>query len=114
MSVAEQLPFPDAARTSDPDTSHAAADRMLRTAGELEQLIVDTIAASRFPMTAEQVADRIVDLHPKRWRWSSVVTAISRVRRNLKLIEWAEAEGKTPTGSRAHTLRIADMAGGHG
>jgi hypothetical protein len=111
MMIAPELPFPEAARRSDPDTSHAAAERAARTGAELELVIADTVAESRFPLTAEQIAVRVIEKHPGRWRWSSVVTAVSRARRDHH-IEYSTADGVTAAGCKARTYVIA-TGGGH-
>jgi hypothetical protein len=56
-----------AARQTDPDTSHAAARRVLKGSVELEQRIADECTR---PLTAEQIAAEIV-ASTTRWDWSS-------------------------------------------
>lgn len=104
MSTVEQAQFifDPVARHTDPDTSHAAAATVAAGNGALVELIVATVVASRFPVTAEQIADRILTECGGRWRWSSIVTAVTRVARARRICV-ATALGVTASGCKART-----------
>lgn len=103
------------ARKTDPETSHAAADSITpegREASELEVLTI--LRAATSPITAEQIEAR----HTSRAGWGETphhYTA-SRLRTALKQladdghVERTVVEGRTKSGRRAATWRIAGGA----
>lgn len=103
------------ARKTDPETSHAAADSITpegREASELEVLAI--LADASTPITAEQLESRHVQ---RAWQGQTghAYTA-SRLRTALKQladdghVERTLVEGRTKSGRRAATWRIAGGA----
>lgn len=65
-------------RSTDPDTSRAAAKSIEPHAGYLERLIVNFVAVAIEPATAERVAYALGCMHPNRWDEGTIRSAVSR------------------------------------
>lgn len=100
------------ARKTDPETSHAAADSITpegREASELEVLTI--LREADKPITSEQIESRHLT---RAWQVTGVHAYTgARLRTALKqladdhLVERTDVEGRTKSGRRAATWRIA-------
>lgn len=66
-------------RSTDPDTSRAAAKSIEPHAGYLEAEIVKVCHLSHTPLTAQWIANRLEVRNPGRWDEGTIRTAVSRV-----------------------------------
>lgn len=87
------------ARVADPGTARAAATRVAPAAGALERAIVDVVADALAPVTADEIADRVVVDHGIRWGRSTVLSAVSRARTSGLIVP--AGTGTTSRGSTA-------------
>ena len=89
------------ARHADPATAHEAATKVGKGSRELEDRIGRVVAAGRYPVTAESIAELIIIEvgGPCRWTHSTIVTAVTRARRRNLIVK--AGTGITSRGSRA-------------
>ena len=90
-------------RSTDPDTSRAAAKSIEPHAGYLEQQIVKV--AYNGPFIAEQIAQILELREPGRWDEGSIRTAVSRCAKRGLLV--ADGTGLTRRGREAVAFKAA-------
>lgn len=99
----EQMTLPALARTSDPDTSHAAAHAVTPAVPVIEAAIL--VAASyRVPRSAFSIARWVEKDHPGRWDEGTIRTRVSNMGKRGLLVKCGE--GKSPRGRRADLWRL--------